>query len=85
MPVIAHFLQHALTVDFFLQPAQSLFNRLALFEFDLSQFNSHPLCDKGKALSGEERLGLGPLGVNGQTAKKTSFFAGQGAGIGGYS
>jgi hypothetical protein len=51
MPMIADFLQHAFTVQFLFQPAQSFINGFAFFESDLGQELSHPLYALDRRLS----------------------------------
>src|SRR5581483_2922641 len=43
VPMVADGLERAIAIDFFLQSSQCLLNRLAFFQSNVCQFDSHPL------------------------------------------
>ena len=77
MAVVAHFLEHPLAVDFFLQAPKGSFHRLALFQFDLCQRKFTSSLRLGVPVdaplpvsalkSGENRVVLANPGVNPQS------------------
>ena len=54
LPAVAHDLERAFAVNFFLQPTQSTFHRFAFFQFNLCQC-THFLPEAGENCTGSSR------------------------------